>query len=191
MFARALNTIHKVFNNEELRSILTKLRYPIVLIFFILLITQIKPALFWPGFLVTLFGELIQAWSFASLEKNRTLSIKGPYMFTRNPMYIGRFFLLLGCMLLMGNIWAILVFCVLYYFYMVNRVKREEKRLLGLFGEAYKNYCQKVNRFVPSFRISDRRSWLFFKGSLFFQNNGHWNLLAVLSCYVVFYLFTF
>jgi uncharacterized protein YggT (Ycf19 family) len=102
-------------------------------------------------------------------------------------MYIGRFFLLFGCLLLAASIWVIVVFVVLYYFYMVNRVQREEKKLRPLFGEAYENYCLKVNRFVPSFKGVDWESLWFFKWSLLLKNNGHWNLIAVLISFVVFY----
>ena len=191
MFNNAVGRAHEIFNNKMMRSFLLKFRYPIFLITAILLITQINPSWFLPGFIVCLFGESIQLWCFASLDKNRTLAVKGPYMFIRNPMYIGRFFVLLGCLLLAGNVWLIAVFVVLYYFYMVNRVQREEKKLQPLFGEAYENYCRKVNRFAPSFKGVDRESLWFFKWSLLLENNGHWNLIAVLISFSVFYFFTF
>ncbi len=185
-----VNQIHGIFNNELLRRALTKLRYPIVIALFILLIPRIKTALLIPGFVVSMFGELIQLWSFASLDKNKALAVKGPYMLTRNPMYIGRFFLLLGCLLLIGKIWLIMVFTVLYYFYMVNRVKREETELRGLFVDTYEEYCREVKRFWPSLRLIKSRSVWSFKWNLLIQNHGHWNLIAVLACYAIFYLST-
>jgi protein-S-isoprenylcysteine O-methyltransferase Ste14 len=183
--------IHDIFNNEMLRSFLSKFRYPMFIAFFILLIPQIRPSLLLPGFLMSLFGELIQIWSLASLEKNRKLAVKGPYMLTRNPMYIGRFFLILGGIILIGNIWVILGFIIIYYFYAVNRVKREERRLRLLFGEQYEDYCRKLNRFMPSLKLSNRRTLWSFKWGLLLQNNGHKNLMAVLSGYLVLYLYTF
>jgi len=191
MLDGVVNIVHDIFNNKRARSILLKLRYPICLVCLIILIPQIKPAWFLPGFIISLFGELIQLWCFASLDKNKTLAAKGLYMLMRNPMYIGRFFLLLGCLVLTGNIWVVLVFAVLYYFYMVNRVKREEAKLRVVFGQVYEDYCRDVNRFVPSFKGSDRRSLWFFKWDLLLENNGHWNLLAVLVCYIVFYFLAF
>lgn len=191
MLDNIVNRTHAIFNNKTLRLVLLKLRYLIFLVFFIILIPQIKPSWFLPGFIMSLFGELIQLWCFASLDKNRTLAVKGPYMLMRNPMYIGRFFLLLGCLLLAGDMWVMLVFIVLYYFYMVNRVKREEGKLRVLFGKAYENYCRDVNRFVPSFKGVNWRSLWFFKWNLLLNNNGHWNLIAVLVSFSVFYFFTF
>jgi isoprenylcysteine carboxyl methyltransferase (ICMT) family protein YpbQ len=191
MLQHAVIRIHEVFNNKSLRSLLGKLRYAIFLVAIVVLIPQIEPFWFLPGFVVCLFGESIQLWCFASLDKNTTLAVKGPYTLMRNPMYMGRFFLLLGCLLLTGNIWVMIVFTVFYYFYMVNRVRREEGKLRVIFGEAYEDYCGSVHRFIPSFTGVDWRSLWFFKWSLLFKNNGHWNLLAVLISFAVFYFFTF
>ncbi|MCD4717520.1 MAG: hypothetical protein K8R45_12380 [Desulfobacterales bacterium] len=140
---------------------------------------------------MSLFGELIQILSFASLDKNKTLALKGLYLLTRNPMYIGRFFLILGGLILIGNIWVITGFIIIFYFYAVNRVKREERRLGLLFGEQYEDYCREVNRFMPSLKLSNLRTLWSFKWGLLLQNNGHKNLMAVLSGYLVLYLYTF
>lgn len=191
MLDNVVNRTHEIFNNETLRAVLLKLRYPIFLVLFVLFIPQIKAPWFLLGFIISLFGELIQLWCFASLDKNKTLAVKGPYILMRNPMYIGRFFLILGVLLLAANIWVMLVFVLVYYFYMVNRVRREEAKLQVVFGEAYEGYCRDVNRFLPSFKGVDWKALLFFKWNLLLENNGHWNLLALLVCYIVFYFFTF
>jgi protein-S-isoprenylcysteine O-methyltransferase Ste14 len=191
MVNNIVDRIHEIFNNQRLRYVLLKSRYPIFLIAVIILILNINPAWFPIGFTVAFFGELIQLWCFASLDKNRMLAVKGPYMLMRNPMYIGRFFLLLGVLLLSGNGWIILIFIVVYYFYMVNRVKREEAKLQPLFGESYRNYCQKVNRFMPSIKSVNWESLWFFRWNLLLKNNGHWNFIAMLVCFFIFYFFTF
>ena len=190
MVDKIVYRIHDIFNNEMLRSFLSRFRYPIFIAFFILLIPQIRPSLLLPGFIMSLFGELIQLLSFASLDKNKSLAVKGPYLLTRNPMYIGRLFLILGGVILVGNIWVILGFIIFYYFYVINRVKREERRLGLLFGEQYEHYCREVNRFMPSLKLSNRRTLWFFKWDLLLQNNGHKSLIAVLSGYLILYLYT-
>ena len=191
MLGSVVHRTHEIFNNKTLRSVLLRFRYPIFLLAIIVLLMHVKRSWFFPALAVCLFGELIQLWCFACLDKNRTLAVRGPYVLTRNPMYIGRFFLLLGCLLLCGNIWVVFVFVVLYYFYMANRVQREEYKLGVLFGETYDDYCRRVNRFLPSFKGVDLRSLWFFKWRLLFQNNGHWNLMAVIVSFVVFYFFAF
>lgn len=186
------NIINRPFNDRRLRSILAWSRYPIVgllLILFIIYIHDIKPSLLLSCFLVSIFGELIQVWSFGSLEKNEILVDRGPYRIVRNPMYIGRFLVLLGFMLLTRNIYILSIYLVLFYLYAINRVKREEDNLRGYFGEAYERYCKKVNRFLPTLRRTrPGKIWYFNKG-LFFKNNGHLNLLAVLFIYLSFFFF--
>lgn len=191
MPSKGLERVHTLFNNETIRLVLSKLRYVLFLAVFIIFIPFIRPSWFWPGFIVTMFGEVIQVWCFASLEKNRVLANRGLYKLMRNPMYAGRFFVLLGFLLLTGNIWIVLIFTVLYYFYMVNRVKREEKKLRVVFGEAYDGYCRDVNRFIPSFRGGNWRSLWVFKWDVLVDNNGHWNFMAVYFCYIIFYFSTF
>ncbi|MDY6987987.1 MAG: isoprenylcysteine carboxylmethyltransferase family protein [Thermodesulfobacteriota bacterium] len=191
MLDGVVSRTHDIFNNKRLRSLWLRLRYPLFLLAIIVLIRHIEPSWFLPGLIVCFFGELIQLWCFASLDKNRTLAIKGPYTLTRNPMYVGRFFLLLGCLVLAGSIWVVGLFVVLYFFYMVNRVKREEDKLRHVFGQAYEDYCRKVNRFVPSFKGVDRGSLWFFRWGLLLKNNGHWNLVAVTVTFAVFYFFAF
>lgn len=180
-----MRPVHDAFNDASVRRVLFRFRYLLVLGCFIFLISEVKPAWFLLGFYVALFGELIQVWSFACLEKNSNLAVRGPYMLTRNPMYIGRYFLLAGCLLTTGHIWGIPALTVLYYFYAVNRVKREEKRLKELFGTDYENYCGNVNRFIPSLKNLEKDSLFFFKWTLLVKNHGHWNLIAMLGCFAL------
>jgi protein-S-isoprenylcysteine O-methyltransferase Ste14 len=186
-----LHVIHSVFNNKTIRRVLLKLRVPLALLFIVALATQVKPSYFLAGIIVSLVGELIQVWCFASLKKQKELATKGPYMLVRNPMYLGRYLLILGGTLLTGNIWIIIAFSIIYYFYAVNRVRREEETLRKIFGHTYDRYCEKVSRFFPSFGSADWKSLWFFKWELFIQNHGHWNLLLVLLCYATFYCLAF
>jgi hypothetical protein len=98
-------------------------------------------------------------------------------------MYLGRLIMLLGLVLLLGNPYIAGAFAVLYYFYMFNRVAREEKRLDALLGEPYRAYCVRTNRFWPRLaRLADP-AVRFFDWQVCKNNNGHWNLLANLAIY--------
>jgi hypothetical protein len=186
-----INRIHGLFNNKRARKTLLKFRIPIGLLFFVIISMQIKPSLFFTGLSVSVLGEILQIWCLAALKKKKRLTIEGPYMFMRNPMYIGRFFLLFGIILMTGNWWFIICFVIVYYFYMVNRVKREEKVLLEIFGKDYESYSREVNRFIPSLRRFDPNLlWLFNKDS-FLKNHAHWNLLGVAAGYIILYSVTF
>ena len=183
--------IHDIFNNEKARKILVKARLPIALLFIIFIIFQIKREYFFYGMIISFFGEFIQVWCFSSLDKQKTIAIRGLYSITRNPMYLGRYFIILGGIVLTGNIALIIIYTLFYYFYMVNRVKREEKTLEGIFGEDYINYCKQVNRFFPSLKITNFKTLFFFRWRLFFQNNSHWNILSVIITYLIIYYVIF
>lgn len=189
MKTNIVSRINSTFNNKRIRTFLVNFRYPISFVFLFLILFNIKAVFLLPAFLVSLFGEMIQVWSFASLDKNTSLAIRGPYCLTRNPMYIGRFFLLLGGVLLFGEIWIVIVFVIIYYFYATNRVKREETKLIEIFQEKYQSYCSRVNRFVPSFKDVDFKSLAYFKWNLLLKNNGHKNLLGFFLAYLLFYCF--
>jgi len=174
--------VHKIFNHPGLRKFFLKLRYPIVIALVVLWPWWVKSELIWIGFVVSLIGVLIQFWCFACLEKEKVLTIRGPYQLCRNPMYLGRYFLILGFILATGSWMAVLVYTVIYWFYMVNRVKREEPVLEEIFADSYRDYCTDVNRFLPGFRRLDSKFW-FFSWTILLSNNGHWNLLSVFLGY--------
>lgn len=188
--AKLIAYINSLFNNKKLRKVLLKMRSFLFVLAFILLIRHIKPNLLLPGFIITMVGSMIQSWSFGSLDKNRMLAERGPYALVRNPMYLGRFLLLFGCLFLVGSVWVLLLYSICYYFYMINRVKREEEYLKNVFGATFEGYCARTNRFVPSLSRIDIRAILFFDPRLFFRNHGHWNLLAVVGSYAIFYVYT-
>ena len=187
----ALNSINEFFNSRKVRKIFLKLRYPLFIVLLVLLLTQLKPEWFVPGLIVSILGEILQVWCFSTIKTQKQLTRVGPYMFIRNPMYIGRFFLIFGILLMTGNVWILIAYTILYYFYMVNRVRREEKILGELFGAEYDKYCQAVNRYIPSLKAVDPQKLLALSSESFFQNNAHWNILLVIICYIILFCATF
>jgi protein-S-isoprenylcysteine O-methyltransferase Ste14 len=96
------------------------------------------------------------AWDFVSkglgtpapIDAPRVLVVKGPYRFTRNPMYVGVLFVIVGQLLYYGS-WHVAVYAMavvlavnLFVFFY------EEPTLRRLFGEQYEEYCRKVPRWV-------------------------------------------
>jgi protein-S-isoprenylcysteine O-methyltransferase Ste14 len=153
-------------------------------------IRWIDPAWLWPGLIVAMAGESLQLWCFACLRKDRVLSTNGPYALCRNPMYIGRFFMILGAIMLLGNAWFVATYVVAYWFYVVNRVEREERKLTELLGEPYDEYCRQVRRFLPQLRVFPGSTLLFFDRERFKKNNALINGLAPAAFYVAAWFFT-
>ncbi len=186
-----LDKINNLFNDPELRAKLVTYRWPLAIAAAIIFILMMKPQYFWLGLLISLVGEGLQVWCFATLNKKKDLAAKGPYAVIRNPMYIGRYLLILGAIAITGSLFLMVIYTIIYYFYMTNRVGREEEVLKEIFGEKYTEYCNNVNRFIPASTKFDKAEIRYFNWDLFFNNNAHWNILSVLIGYWVAYLWIF
>lgn len=184
--------LSELFNNPRLRRLWLKVRYPLAGVFLLLLLPLVEPRMLPIAFLVSLLGELIQVWSFASLVKNEELTIRGPYVLVRNPMYLGRYFLGLGIVLLFAQPWTVVAYTVVYVLYMVNRVRREEARLVGLLP-GYDDYRQRVHAFLPTTGVSADYPLWYFDWDTLRMNHGDRNFISFLLIYAVIaaYLYLF
>lgn len=178
------DALHDLFTHKPIRKFLFRTRWLLALLLAAPLAIWLRPEWIPWGVGVAMVGQLIQGWCFASLVKNRELSVRGPYLMARNPMYLGRYFLILGFVLLLGSWIAVAVYTALYWPYMLYRVKREEARLRRVFGESFEAYCREVRRFWPSLRPLGDPRIRFWDNSMFLENNGHWNILLTLLAFV-------
>jgi protein-S-isoprenylcysteine O-methyltransferase Ste14 len=72
----------------------------------------------------------------------------GPYRWCRNPMYLGHLIFLAGLALALRS-WlaaAVLAFHVAWFH---RRVKGDEARLVAFFGAPYREYVERVKRWIP------------------------------------------
>ena len=81
------------------------------------------------------------------------LVIRGPYAYTRNPMLSGVLMVIFGQTLLLSS-WALfvwlLIFCAVNTIYFVYS---EEPGLERRFGDEYRQYKQRVPRWLPRFEV--------------------------------------
>ncbi|MBE9515438.1 MAG: isoprenylcysteine carboxylmethyltransferase family protein [Proteobacteria bacterium] len=180
-----MQLIHTLFSHPALRKAFLLVRVPVILVALAAFAWYAKTDWLLAALVISFVGEMIQVWCFASLVKNEELTIRGPYIIVRNPMYLGRYFLVLGFIMLLTNVWIIAAYTVLYYFYMVNRVRREESRLKNLLGEPYANYCANTWRFMPKLNRLFRKEVWFWNWQVMANNNGHWNFLVALASWAV------
>lgn len=184
-------SFNDAFNNLTLRKTLLSYRLPIALVLVVALLLNIDPHWYWPGVVVSMVGMLLQLWVFGCIRTRETLAVNGPYMFVRNPMYIARFLLILGFVLMTGIPWLLLVYVPLYYFYMVNRVEREEPVLQEAFGGKYLDYCKHVPRFMPRLKPYHKSRFWYFRRKNFRRQHGLENLAAFLTLYILCYVAAF
>lgn len=77
-----------------------------------------------------------------------SLVIRGPYRFTRNPMYLAMAVLYLGVALLFDLPWALVVLPVVIVVMQTQVIAREERYLEAKFGDEYRAYRQRVRRWL-------------------------------------------
>jgi protein-S-isoprenylcysteine O-methyltransferase Ste14 len=76
------------------------------------------------------------------------LVTSGPYRFTRNPMYLGISLVYLGLALLCDAPWALLLLAAVVVALDVAVIRPEERFLTARFGDAYRDYAQRVRRWL-------------------------------------------
>ncbi len=81
-------------------------------------------------------------------HNSSSLVIVGIYRYTRNPMYVGMLMSLLGLVVYVGNVSG--VFVLPFFIWSMNelQIKWEEKALLEKFDESYREYKNRVRRWV-------------------------------------------
>jgi protein-S-isoprenylcysteine O-methyltransferase Ste14 len=111
------------------------------------------------GLILIIFGILLRFWSIRILGKfftatiqikeDHALIIKGPYSIVRHPSYLGAWLTITGATIYFGSIIGLIVAIVGMGISYYIRINLEEKALIEVFGEHYKNYQQKVKRIIP------------------------------------------
>ncbi|OED37509.1 hypothetical protein AB833_23410 [Chromatiales bacterium (ex Bugula neritina AB1)] len=81
-------------------------------------------------------------------ERSSTVVTRGIYQYTRNPMYLGFLFLLLAWALYLAHLIPLLLLPL--FVYLLNRVQiiPEERALEKTFGSHYRDYQQRVRRWL-------------------------------------------
>ncbi len=190
-----VSSLNALFNHPALRRFFVHVRFPLGMAAGLLALLFVPPGpWFWRGLAVSLAGAAAQWWCFACIMTSRELAVNGPYRFVRNPMYLARYVMVLGLILMLDPTrpWRRLlpvVYTAGYLFFMWNRVRREERKLAPLFGEAYQRYLREVPRFVPRLRrpFPGGRTW-YWNPAAFRRNHGARNAAIVLSAYLAAYL---
>jgi protein-S-isoprenylcysteine O-methyltransferase Ste14 len=74
------------------------------------------------------------------------LVTRGPYRFTRNPMYVGLIFVYLGEAALLKQIWPVIVLPFMIAYLNWTVIPLEEAKLKEAFQDEYERYRARVRR---------------------------------------------
>jgi protein-S-isoprenylcysteine O-methyltransferase Ste14 len=143
-----------MMNNEQtidVRTRLQRLRVSLGLASVALFVfaSQPSPRSLLVGIPIAFFGALIRAWASGHLRKNAELATSGPYAYSRNPLYLGSFIMVIGCAICGGNwllgSWLIGFFLLVYWPVM----RSEAKHIRKLFAGDYEKWAANVPMFFP------------------------------------------
>ena len=106
------------------------------------------------GFSLILLGQIIRVsargYKAEHSRESQALIQGGSYQVVRNPMYLGIFLIGLGVVLAVFKWWAAIIFIIVFIIRYIKLIYTEEKKLLAVFPESYKDYCKRVPRILPS-----------------------------------------
>lgn len=85
-------------------------------------------------------------------QQRRELAVTGPYSTIRHPQYAGFILIMFGFLLQWPTILTLAMFPVLVWMY-IHLAHVEEREAIAAFGDAYRDYAQRVPGFFP--RLGD------------------------------------
>lgn len=112
---------------------------------------------------ISLLGQVIRAIAIGTSNKHTSgrntkeqvaeaLNTTGIYSTLRHPLYLGNYFMWIGIVIYVGNIYFFLVTSLLFWLYYERIMFAEERFLERKFGQSYLDWSLKVPAFVPSFK---------------------------------------
>lgn len=110
------------------------------------------------GWLLVGVGLVLFAWTLATFWRHRTtvnpyvaashLCTGGPFRISRNPIYLGDWFILAGVAMLLETWWPLLFAPVIWVLLRYGVIRHEEAHLEAKFGDEYLSYKTRVRRWL-------------------------------------------
>jgi protein-S-isoprenylcysteine O-methyltransferase Ste14 len=170
---------------SSIRRFLVTNRIRLGFIFLITLVLVAQPnrqSGLW-GLPLLLVGATLRFWAAGHLVRDRRLATRGPYAYTRNPLYLGTAIEWLGLVVATNRPIllpvAVSCFAMLY----VPTICEEEQSLSQTFGAEYAWYCANVPRLIPR-RPRQRPPHRGFVWILVWANKEHLNLAGICLVYL-------
>jgi protein-S-isoprenylcysteine O-methyltransferase Ste14 len=109
------------------------------------------------GWVLLALSVLLMLWAVKTMNKHKVdfrfapvprVVSKGPYKFTRNPMYVAMTLLVISIGFILNGAWFLIMAGLFVVFIQINVVHVEEKYLEKELGEEYKKYKARVRAWL-------------------------------------------
>ncbi|MFA4853761.1 MAG: isoprenylcysteine carboxylmethyltransferase family protein [Candidatus Omnitrophota bacterium] len=105
------------------------------------------------GFSLIFLGQIIRVsargYKAEHSRESQALIQGGPYQVVRNPMYLGILFIGLGVVLAVFKLWVAIIFLAVFAMRYILLIRKEEKKLLAAFPDAYREYRGRIPCIFP------------------------------------------
>jgi len=125
---------------------------------FLFPIRRILPAAHSSGGVLILIGMSLILWAvrlfgkagttIKPFEASTKMIVAGPYRWSRNPIYLGMVFILLGIGLALGTLTPFAIIPLFVWLIQKNVIAHEEAMLDKSFGAAYLEYKKRIRRWL-------------------------------------------
>jgi protein-S-isoprenylcysteine O-methyltransferase Ste14 len=127
-----------------------RIRIPVGSIFAVIFMWLAHPtrASLVAGTLVMLPGLLLRGLASGHVQKDKQLTISGPYAYTRNPLYLGSLMMAAGFAIAARNWWIVAMMVLMFAAIYIPVIAGEERYLRQTFPD-YDDYAHHVPRILP------------------------------------------
>ncbi len=115
----------------------------------LLLLARPVPTSIVAGLPFVLLGEFIRVLASGSLIKDKQLTNWGIYAHIRHPLYVGSTLIGLGLLIMARSVWLTVPMMALFLLVYSRTVSWEEKRMEERYGDLYREWADRVPRFLP------------------------------------------
>ena len=147
--------IASVYNRREIKILYSyHIIVFVMLIYSIFLPLQLGTVWFYVGLPIALLGLTIYTMvivSFATSSLDREVLTKGPYRYSRHPMYLSSSLAYVGVGIACAS-WLFLLLSVAYTVLSLISAIPEERFLLEKYGDAYREYMAKTQRWIGTLK---------------------------------------
>lgn len=112
----------------------------------------------WIGWGLVGLGLVLFIWTLFTFWRHRTtvnpyvaascLVVDGPFRYSRNPIYVGDWFIYGGAMLLLQTLWPLAFAPLVWLIIRYGVIRHEESHLRSRFGQAYADFQARVRRWL-------------------------------------------
>ncbi|MDH5751600.1 MAG: hypothetical protein OEZ59_04215 [Deltaproteobacteria bacterium] len=135
------------------------------------------------GGLLVVLGSLLRSWSAGVIHKNDILATTGPYAICRHPLYIGSLNMALGFLIIINEPVNFLVLALLIALVYVPKIRAEEEKLAGIYGESWNEFTRTTGIFFPKrFPPDVRMEW---NAGQWLKNREHHGFILSMTILVI------